>query len=81
MTNLTITIAIDHPIVRLLGMEGEWSALGRLCEERLPTGNQLPGAWMAKAVLQHRQILGTFVHNFKRLLPAKQLPHLLPANP
>jgi hypothetical protein len=72
---------LNQPGVRLLPMEGEWPQMRQLCTDHRLAGNHIPDAWIAAAVLRHRQVLVTFDRDFKRLLPRQQLLHLLPATP
>lgn len=72
---------LKQPGVRLLPMEGEWPQMRQLCTEHRLAGNHIPDAWIAAAVLRHRQVLVTFDRDFKRLLPHQQLLHLQPATP
>lgn len=78
--------AIDH-IDRLLALPGaemvelgaEWPLLRQLCIEKRLTGNALPDAWLAAAVLHHGEHLATFDSDFRKLLPRNRVTVLAAA--
>lgn len=54
----------------------EWPHFRRLCVEKSLRANDLPGAWLAAAVLQQSEHLVSFDADFRRLLPASQFTRL-----
>jgi uncharacterized protein len=55
-----------------------WLVLRRLCKEKRLSGNALPDAWLAAAVMVQGEHLVSFDTDFKRLLPRGQLSILAP---
>ena len=79
-------VAIDHidKLVALPGAEmaalgAEWPLLRQLCIEKRLTGNALPDAWLAAAVIHHGEHLVTFDSDFRKLLPRHQVTVLATA--
>ncbi len=66
-----IDAIFNRPGVQMPNQAAEWPALRRLCMEKKLSGNQLPDAWLAAAVLQMDDHLVTFDAAFKQLLPAR----------
>ena len=64
--------------VRMLTVKDEWPRLRALCLAQQLSGNDLPDAWIAASVLQTRETLATFDHDFLRLLDPKHLVLLRP---
>jgi uncharacterized protein len=58
--------------VRLASLGPEWPALKQLCLDRRLTGNDLPDAWLAAAVLHRAEHLVSFDRDFRRLLSRSQ---------
>ena len=71
-----IEVLLSRPGVALLATQGEWPLLKSLCLEKDLLGNDVPDAWIAACVLQHRETLATFDPDFAKLLKPKHL-HLL----
>lgn len=72
-----IDALLDLPAVGLAALGAEWPQLRRLCLDQRLTGNALPDAWLAAAVLQHGELLVTFDADFRRLLPRNRLTVLV----
>ncbi len=66
-----IDAILDSPGVQMPNQAAEWPALRRICLEKKLSGNDLPDAWLAAAVLQMDDHLVTFDTDFKQLLPAR----------
>ena len=66
-----IDAILDSPGVQMPNQAAEWPALRRICLEKKLSGNDLPDAWLAAAVLQMDDRLVTFDTDFKQLLPAR----------
>lgn len=64
---------LAHPGVVMLAAQDEWPKLKKLCLDLKLSDNDLPNAWIAASVLQHKETLATFDRDFVRMLPAKQL--------
>lgn len=64
------------PGVAVVPVGDEWDAFERLCVDRSLTGNQLPDAWIAAAVIHLGEHLITFDHDSARLLPRGQYTRL-----
>lgn len=61
------------PGVELTSVGVEWPLLRQLCLEKQLTGNALPDAWLAAAVVQHGEHLATFDADFRKLLGRSQV--------
>jgi uncharacterized protein len=61
------------PRVEMLPLGAEWSIFEDLCIQQDLSGNAIPDAWIAAAVLYHGEHLATFDRGFRRYLPR---PHL-----
>lgn len=61
------------PGVEIPSLGGEWPILRQLCVEKRLTGNAIPDAWLAAAVVHLGEHLVTFDVDFKKLLPRTQL--------
>ena len=70
---------LASPGVELATLGPEWPLMRRLCLDKPLTGNALPDAWLAAAVMQHGEQLVTFDSDFKKLLPRNQLTVLATA--
>ncbi len=68
-----IDALLAAPGVQMPGLGQEWSALRSLCLARQLSGNDLPDAWLAAAVVQQGEHLVTFDRDFRRLLAAAQV--------
>jgi predicted nucleic acid-binding protein len=66
-----IDAILDSPGVQMPNQATEWPAFRRLCLDKKLSGNALPDAWLAAAVLQMDDHLVTFDADFKQLLPAR----------
>lgn len=62
---------LASPGVQMPKQASEWPALRRVCLDKNLSGNDLPDAWLAAAVLQMDDHLVTFDTDFKQLLPAR----------
>ena len=71
---------LARPGVEWLGLESEWRAFAALCRDQDLRGNDVPDAWIAAAVLDRHGHLVTFDRGFRRLLPARALTVLDPAD-
>ena len=60
------------PGVQLSPMGPEWPVLRRLCLDKPLSGNDLPDAWLAAAVVQQSEHLVSFDRDFRKLLPRSQ---------
>ena len=60
------------PGVQLSPMGPEWPVLRRLCLDKPLSGNDLPDAWLAAAVVQQSEHLASFDRDFRKLLPRSQ---------
>lgn len=70
---------LERPGVRLQDSSGEWAGLRKLCIERSLSGNDIPDAWLAAAVIQASEHLVTFDRDFRKLLGRHQLTLLASA--
>jgi uncharacterized protein len=61
------------PGVEMPALGAEWPTLRQLCIEKLLTGNDVPDAWLAAAVIQLGEHLITFDVDFKKLLNRTQV--------
>ncbi|MBC8055397.1 MAG: PIN domain-containing protein [Rhizobiales bacterium] len=64
---------LDLPGVALATLGAEWPLFRRLCVDKQLTGNALPDAWLAAAVMQQGEHLVTFDSDFRKLLPRNRL--------
>ncbi len=69
---------LNSPRVEMPRLGGEWPAFERLCEHHRLTGNDIPDAWIAAAVLAHHDHLVSFDKGFRRFLKAKEFTLLEP---
>lgn len=69
---------LDTPGARMATLGTEWSRVEELCTGHALTGNDVPDAWIAAAVLDQRERLVTFDRGFRRLLGARDLLLLEP---
>jgi toxin-antitoxin system PIN domain toxin len=69
----TVGGILAMPHVRLGVHDREWPAFAELCERRGLAGAPVTDAWIAAAVLEHREHLVTFDRGFRRLLPPRAL--------
>ncbi len=68
-----IDALLASPGVDAPALGAEWPLLRQLCLARQLSGNDLPDAWLAAAVVQLGEHLATFDADFKRLLGRSQL--------
>jgi len=71
-------VAFIDALLRAPGVEGailgiEWPLLRQMCLDKQLSGNDLPDAWLAAAVVQLGEHLATFDKDFKRLLGRTQV--------
>jgi len=66
------------PGVRLASVGTEWPGLRRLCLDKQLTGNDLPDAWLAAAVIQQAEHLVSFDRDFRQFLGRSQFTQLKP---
>ena len=76
-TPIENAIAFIDALLRAPGVEAatlgsEWPLLRQLCLDKQLSGNDLPDAWLAAAVVQLGEHLATFDADFKRLLGRTQ---------
>ena len=64
---------LANPGVELATLGPEWPLMRQLCIDKQLTGNALPDAWLAAAVMQQGEHLVTFDADFKKLLPRNRL--------
>jgi uncharacterized protein len=64
---------LEIPGVELSPLGPEWPTLRQLCLENALVANALPDAWLASAVMQQGEHLGTFDTDFRKLLGRSQL--------
>ena len=55
------------PGAEMVALGAEWLLLRQLCIEKRLTGNALPDAWLAAAVIHHGEHLVTFDSDFRKL--------------
>jgi hypothetical protein len=67
---------LARPGVEVPAVGCEWPALRRLCDDHSLTGNAIPDAWLAAAVLSQGEHLVTFDSRFERLLPPARFARL-----
>jgi predicted nucleic acid-binding protein len=68
------------PRVEMLALGAEWSIFEELCIQKGLSGNAVPDAWIAAAVLYHGEHLATFDRGFRRYLPRPHVTVLSPSN-
>jgi uncharacterized protein len=59
---------VSLPGVRMLPLGAEWSRFEEICTRVELRGNDISDAWIAAAVLHHREHLATFERGFRRFL-------------
>lgn len=69
---------LNSPGVEMPQVGSEWPMFERLCEHHRLTGNDIPDAWIAAAVLAHHDHLVSFDKGFRRFLKAKEFTLLQP---
>jgi uncharacterized protein len=67
------------PGVQMPALGTEWPALRQLCLDKALSGNDLPDAWLAAAVVQFGDRLATFDADFRKLLRPADLTLLVAA--
>lgn len=67
------------PGVTMPALGAEWPILRQLCAEKKLSANDIPGAWLAAAVIHLGEHLVTFDTDFKKLLKRTQLTVLVHA--
>ncbi|MCC6765254.1 MAG: PIN domain-containing protein [Deltaproteobacteria bacterium] len=82
-TPIKDAIAFLDALLGTPGVEGvtlgsEWPLLRQLCLDKRLTGNDIPDAWLAAAVVQSGEHLVTFDADLKRLLARTQVTVLVP---
>jgi len=60
------------PGVQLSSLGPEWPVLRRVCLDKPLSGNDLPDAWLAAAVVQQSEHLVSFDRDFRKLLTRSQ---------
>jgi toxin-antitoxin system PIN domain toxin len=65
------------PGVEMPSLGAEWPILRQLCIDRKLTGNDIPDAWLAAAVIELGEHLVTFDTDFKKLLKRTQVTVLV----
>ncbi|MFM7532936.1 MAG: TA system VapC family ribonuclease toxin [Rubrivivax sp.] len=70
---------VAAPGVHLAALGPEWSTLRQLCLARQLSGNDLPDAWLAAAVVHRGEHLVSFDRDFRKLLGRAQFTLLAPA--
>jgi uncharacterized protein len=70
---------LSSPGVQLASLGAEWQTLRRLCLDKRLSGNALPDAWLAAAVVRSGEHLVSFDRDFKKLLGRTQFTLLEPA--
>lgn len=68
-----IDALLGAPGVESAALGNEWPLLRQLCLDKQLSGNDLPDAWLAAAVIQLGEHLATFDTDFKRLLGRTQV--------
>jgi toxin-antitoxin system PIN domain toxin len=64
--------------VHLASIGPEWPGLRKLCLDKQLTGNELPDAWLAAAVVHQAEHLVSFDRDFRKLLSRSQFTLLKP---
>lgn len=77
-TPIADALAFVDSLLSISGVEmpqagSEWRMLRTLCLEKKLSGNAIPDAWLAAAVLHASEHLVTFDRDFKKLLPKSQV--------
>lgn len=70
---------LASPGVQLAALGPEWTRLRQLCLDKQLSGNDVPGAWAAAAVVQLGEHLVSFDRDFRKLLSRSQFTLLKPA--
>lgn len=68
-----VDAVLAAPGARLVHLGLEWPQFRQLCVERQLSGNDLPDAWLAAAVLHSAEHLATFDRDFRKLLTRSHL--------
>jgi len=64
---------LSLPGARMLSLGGEWPSFEEICARVDLRGNDISDAWIAAAVLHHREHLATFDRGFRRFLRGQSL--------
>lgn len=72
INTLRMMAGVDMPSIG-----SEWPIMHQLCTEKKLTGNAIPDAWLAAAVIQQGEHLITFDTDFRKLLKRSQLTILV----
>ena len=70
---------LASPGVDLASLGPEWPKMRQLCLDKTLSGNDLPDAWLAAAVVQRGEHLVSFDRDFRKLLARGQFTLLAPA--
>jgi toxin-antitoxin system PIN domain toxin len=70
---------LASPGVELAALGPEWTRLRQLCLDKQLSGNDVPDAWVAAAVVQLGEHLVSFDRDFRKLLSRSQFTLLKPA--
>jgi len=70
---------LASPGVHLAALGPEWTRLRQLCLDKQLSGNDVPDAWVAAAVVQLGEHLVSFDRDFRKLLSRSQFTLLKPA--
>jgi toxin-antitoxin system PIN domain toxin len=70
---------LASPGVQLAALGPEWTRLRQLCIDKQLSGNDVPDAWVAAAVVQLGEHLVSFDRDFRKLLSRSQFTLLKPA--
>ena len=70
---------LASPGVQLAALGPEWTRLRQLCLDKQLSGNDVPDAWAASAVVQLGEHLVSFDRDFRKLLSRSQFTLLKPA--
>ena len=70
---------LASPGVQLAALGPEWTRLRQLCLDKQLSGNDVPDAWAAAAVVQLGEHLVSFDRDFRKLLSRSQFTLLKPA--
>jgi toxin-antitoxin system PIN domain toxin len=68
-----IQAVLSAPGVDMPELAGEWTVLCQLCRAGRLSGNRIPDAWIAAAVIARGDHLVSFDKGFRRLLPRRAL--------
>lgn len=74
-----IDALLAMPGVEQTALGPEWPRLRQLCSEHALSGNDVPDAWLAAAVLEQSEHLVSFDADFRRLLPKSRFTRLVPS--